>query len=95
MGDIGPCIGLVGRRMGNLERGILMFGRKKYIRTYKVKLHLDGRHPYLEETTYDKKTQDLTVTVSAASWDEAERTALLIHDLPPYWRLSVKGIERA
>ena len=71
-----------------------MFGRKRQLRTYKVRLHLDGRHPYLEDTKYDKETQDLTVTVSASGWDDAERTALMIRDLPPFWRLSVKGIER-
>lgn len=71
-----------------------MFCRDR-LRTYRVTLHLDGRHPYLDpDYGFDKETQDVVVTISAKSWSHAEKTALMISDLPEHWRRSVKGIER-
>lgn len=69
-----------------------LFEPKRY--PFDVTLHLGGRHPYLKETHLDYPSQDVTVTVAAKHWNEAERIALSVEGLPPHWRRSVKSISR-
>ena len=69
-----------------------MFCKKLY--PYRVKLHLCGRHPYLENTKYDFETQDIWVTVTARNWKHAEEVALYLPNLPQSWSRRVVAIER-
>jgi hypothetical protein len=70
-----------------------MFWCKKPLRTFEVTLRLGGRHPYLKETHLDYPDQDVTVTVAAKNWNDAEQVALWLQDLPKHWRRSVSSIK--
>lgn len=67
--------------------------RKLY--PFKVHMHLDGRHPYLESNKLDMETQDIVVTVTARDWAHAEKVALYLDNLPRAWSRQVTGIHRA
>lgn len=67
-----------------------MFCRK--LRTFKVTVHLDGRHPYLEGRELDYKTRDIVLTVPAKNWNDAEKKALNVH-MPKCWAYWVTAIE--
>jgi len=61
--------------------------------TFVVNVHLDGRHPYLDSTDLDYETRDITLTVPARNWNDAERVAMACR-LPQAWRYSVTSIAR-
>lgn len=61
---------------------------------FKVRMHLGGRHPYLEDTKFDFETQDITVSVTARDWKHAEKVALDLPHLPDSWSRRVTGIDR-
>jgi hypothetical protein len=69
-----------------------MFCSKLY--PFKVTLHLNGRHPYLDSNKYDFETQDVTVNVTAKNWAHAEKVALYLTDLPQSWSRRVLSISR-
>lgn len=71
---------------------VMWFEREKY--PYKVTVHIDGRHPYLEEGYLDKPTRDVVMTVPASSWKEAEKLALSAAFKLDGWRYHVSKIER-
>lgn len=70
-----------------------LFTPKRY--PFTVTLHLDGRHPYLEETHLDFASQDVTVRVAAKNWNDAEKVALSVEGLPRHWRRSVKSMSHS
>lgn len=70
-----------------------MFWRKKK-RPYKVSVHLDGRHPYLEGSELDYPTRDVTLVVPATSWNNAADVAMEAVRGMAYWRASVNHIDR-
>ena len=66
--------------------------REKY--PYKVTVHINGRHPYLETHELDKETCDVVMIVPASSWKEAERLALQASFKLGGWRYHVSKIEK-
>lgn len=70
-----------------------MFCKKeKY--PYKVTVHINGRHPYLEGSELDQETKDVIMTVPASSWKEAEELALNASSKLGGWRRHVSKIEK-
>lgn len=62
---------------------------------YEVVMHLDGRHPYLKDTSLDYETRDITLVVPARDWnDAAEQAFNATSKLPDAWSYSVKSISR-
>jgi hypothetical protein len=61
--------------------------------TFVVGVHLDGRHPYLDSTELDYETRDITLTVPARDWNDAERVAMSCH-MPRAWSRRVTSIAR-
>lgn len=70
-----------------------IFERKKF--PYEVTVHLDGRHPYLKETHLDFETRDVTLTILATSFNDAEKQAFCGINGLKYWRASVTQIRKA
>jgi len=70
-----------------------IFQRKRY--PFEVVVHLDGRHPYLASNELDFPTRDVTLTVPARNWNDAEKqafkAAINIRDV---WTVSIKSIAR-
>lgn len=52
-----------------------MFWKRK-LYPYDVRLHLNGRHPYLKSKHLDYPTREVTVRVEARSWKHADKVAL-------------------
>jgi hypothetical protein len=71
---------------------IKMFNNKKY--PYKVTVHIDGRHPYLESNELDTESKDVIMTVPARNWKEAEKLALSASTSIRGWRYNVSKIEK-
>lgn len=70
-----------------------MFWRKEK-RPYKVSVHLDGHHPYLDSNDLDYPTRDVTLVVPATSWNDAAEVALQAVRGMAYWLASVSQIDR-
>lgn len=70
-----------------------MFWRKEK-RPYKVTVHLDGRHPYLDGNELDYETRDVTLVVPATGWSNAAEVALEAARGMRCWSRSVNSIER-
>lgn len=67
--------------------------RERY--PFRVTVHLDGRHPYLESTELDYETRDVVLTVPAKNWNDAEKQAMLAaRNIKNKWSWSVTSIER-
>lgn len=62
-------------------------------RPYRVTVHLDGRHPYLDGHELDLETRDVTLTVPARSWNDASDVAMRACFGMRAWKYSVKSIE--
>ncbi|WP_089177235.1 hypothetical protein [Bosea sp. AS-1] len=67
--------------------------KQKY--PYRVVVHLDGRHPYLESHDLDYPSRDVTLTVPATGWDDAAKQALACSSGLNSWRRWVVSMERA
>ena len=72
-----------------------MFCRQKNLKPYKVKVHIDGRHPYLESNELDYETRDVELTVPAKNWNHAADVALQASLRLAGWKFSVTSIEAA
>lgn len=70
-----------------------MFWRKEK-RPYKVSVHLNGRHPYLDGNELDYPTRDVTLVVPATSWNHAAKVAMEAVRCMAYWSASVNHIDR-
>ncbi len=67
---------------------------RKKTSPFKVTVHLDGRHPYLDGHELDYETRDITLTVPASSWADAENKAFEAVVGMKWWKASVVRIER-
>lgn len=70
-----------------------MFCRSKNLKPYKVKVHINGRHPYLKSNELDYETRDVELTVPAKNWNGAADVALRTSMRLAGWSFRVTSIE--
>jgi hypothetical protein len=63
---------------------------------FHVKVHLNGRHPYLRTHELDYETRDVELLVSARDWNHAAEVAMnAAGSIPNKWSWRVLSIEKA
>jgi hypothetical protein len=67
-----------------------LFRRQR--RTFQVTMHLNGRHPYLTSTHLDYPSRDITFSVKALNWNDAENQAFRNAPREEYWSCWVVSI---
>lgn len=67
----------------------------KPLRTFRVVVHLGGRHPYLATNELDFETRDVEMTVPAKNWNHAEKVAMQAVRGLRWWSARVTSIRCA
>lgn len=60
---------------------------------YKVVVHLNGRHPYLQSNELDYDTRDVTLVVAARDWNHAADVGMeAARTIPNKWSWHVVSV---